>query len=64
MIFSPSSLWERTSEVGYEHDNYTSAWTIFGAQNGVCGFLQASGVEVNDILTITPTNCDVSQSHH
>ena len=32
-------------------------WSIFGAQNGVSDRIRTAGVEVNDILTITPTNC-------
>ncbi len=32
-------------------------WSIFGAQNGVSDRIRTAGGEVNDILTITPTNC-------
>ena len=33
------------------------AWSFFVAQKGVSGLLHTAGGEVNDILTITPTNC-------
>ncbi len=32
-------------------------WSIFGPQNGLGDRLPTPGGEVNDILTITPTNC-------